>query len=340
MQATPLRFRCNTGLWRDTQGNPIQAHGGGMLYHDGTYYWYGENKDGPTKPGGCDARVDAIGISCYSSTDLLNWQNEGGVLWAQHDDPHHHLHPSRIMERPKVVYEPGGKRFVMWLHIDAWDYSAGLAGVAVSDSPTGPFHYLGSTKPNGEDSRDMTLFIDDDGSGYLIHACEWNATTCITRLTDDYLRPSGAFVKIFQGRSMEAHAVCKHDGRYWLLASGCTGWDPNAARSAVADSVLGPWRELGNPCVGPGSTLTFGCQGTFLLPVPGSEGLVVAMFDRWNKQNLCKSGYVWLPATFDGERMTIPWRDNFAGLGPPAREVAPVAGKREPAGSTNACTPS
>ena len=37
-------------IWLDTDGNPIQAHGGGILY-DGrtrTYYWYGEYKDGPT----------------------------------------------------------------------------------------------------------------------------------------------------------------------------------------------------------------------------------------------------------------------------------------------------
>ena len=27
-------------VWKDTDGNPINAHGGGLLYHDGTYYWY------------------------------------------------------------------------------------------------------------------------------------------------------------------------------------------------------------------------------------------------------------------------------------------------------------
>ena len=26
----------------------LQAHGGGVLYHKGVYYWYGENKAGPT----------------------------------------------------------------------------------------------------------------------------------------------------------------------------------------------------------------------------------------------------------------------------------------------------
>ena len=29
-------------IWNDTDGNPINAHGGGIMYHDGTYYWYGE----------------------------------------------------------------------------------------------------------------------------------------------------------------------------------------------------------------------------------------------------------------------------------------------------------
>lgn len=31
-------------IWNDTDGNPINAHGGGILYHEGTYYWYGEYK--------------------------------------------------------------------------------------------------------------------------------------------------------------------------------------------------------------------------------------------------------------------------------------------------------
>ena len=30
--------------WLDTEGKRIQAHGGSVLYWEGTYYWYGENK--------------------------------------------------------------------------------------------------------------------------------------------------------------------------------------------------------------------------------------------------------------------------------------------------------
>jgi len=65
-------------IWLDTDGKPIQAHGGGILYENGIYYWYGENKDSENyldESKGFLHRVDVIGISCYSSTDLLNWKN-------------------------------------------------------------------------------------------------------------------------------------------------------------------------------------------------------------------------------------------------------------------------
>lgn len=35
-------------IWKDTEGNAINAHGGGIMYHKGTYYWYGEYKVGKT----------------------------------------------------------------------------------------------------------------------------------------------------------------------------------------------------------------------------------------------------------------------------------------------------
>ena len=31
-------------LWLDDKGIPINAHGGGILLHDGVYYWFGEHK--------------------------------------------------------------------------------------------------------------------------------------------------------------------------------------------------------------------------------------------------------------------------------------------------------
>ena len=116
-------------IWTDTSGAPINAHGGSILFHDGTYYWYGENKEGRTwLPESTKAwdgyRVDVTGIRCYSSKDLLNWKNEGLVLKAVPDKPAHDLHPSKVCERPKVVFNPRTKKFVMWMHIDSEDYKA------------------------------------------------------------------------------------------------------------------------------------------------------------------------------------------------------------------------
>ena len=173
----------------------------------------------------------------------------------------------------------------------------------------------------GQMARDQTLFVDDDGAAYHVYASEENSTLHISRLTDDYLAPAGDYVRVFPGRFMEAPALFKHEGRYYLIASGCTGWAPNAARSAVADSIWGPWTELGNPAVGPGAELTFDSQSTFVLPVRGRPGAFVFMADRWRPKNAIDGRYVWLPVLFRNGRVEIEWRDEWdlGAFDPPGR---------------------
>ena len=89
-------------------------------------------------------RTDVTGVGCYSSKDLLNWKFEGIVLPAVKDDPNHDLHPSKVLERPKVIFNKKTGKFVMWAHVESADYSKACAGVAVADSPVGPFVYQGS----------------------------------------------------------------------------------------------------------------------------------------------------------------------------------------------------
>lgn len=303
-------------VWKDTDGNPVNAHGGGILYHEGTYYWYGEYKIGQTvlpewATWEC-YRTDVTGVSCYSSKDLSAWKFEGIVLPAVKDDPSHDLHPTQVLERPKVVYNKETKKFVMWMHIDSPDYAKAAAGVAVSDSPAGPFTYLGSFRPNDAMSRDQTVFVDDNGKAYHFYSSEDNKTMYISELTSDYLKPSGKFTRNFIGMSREAPAVFKHGGKYYLLSSGCSGWDPNQAELAVADSIMGPWSVIGNPCTGKDADKTFYAQSTFVLPVQGKENAYIAMFDRWNKTDLQDSRYVWLPFVFDEKGpLSIPWRDRW-----------------------------
>ncbi len=305
----------NGEVWLDTSGNPINAHGGGIMYHNGKYYWYGEyKKDKTVLPEGAgweSYRTDVGGVSCYSSTDLVNWTFERIVLPAVTDDPSHDLHPSKVLERPKVVYNSKTGKFVMWAHVESADYGKAAAGVAVSDSPTGQFTYLGSFRPNNAMSRDQTIFVDDDGKAYQFAASENNATLYINELTEDYLRPTGRFTRNFIGQSREAPAVFKKDGKYYMITSGCTGWDPNTAELAVADSIMGVWTVVGNPCTGKDADKTFYAQSTYVQQIYGRKNLYVAMFDRWNKYNLEDSRYVWLPVSFDKGSVTIPWREKW-----------------------------
>jgi len=253
----------------------------------------------------------------------------------------------------------------MWFHLEVKGvgYKSARTGVAVSDSPIGPFKYLRSYRPNlghwpinlpkkdrvvmdieqyaklirdrsaasfgktskilqrdmplGQMSRDMTLFVDDDGKAYHIHSSERNKTLHISELSDDYLSFTGKFVRVLVGASNEAPAICKHDGKYYMLSSGCSSWKPNAARSAVADSMMGVWKPLGNPCKGVnsynkiGATKTYGAQSTYLLPVAGKKNAFIAMFDLWRPRNQTDSRYLWLPAYIKDGKLVVEWQKEW-----------------------------
>ncbi|MGA1976226.1 MAG: glycoside hydrolase family 43 protein [Bacteroidales bacterium] len=304
------------GVWRDTDGKIINAHGGGILFFNSVYYWYGEFKGDSTyrlnkiRTWEC-YRSETGGVSCYSSRNLADWKFEGIALSTVKEDTASDLHPSKIIERPKVIYNEKTHKFVMWMHIDNGTYTKAMAGVAVSDKPAGPFSYLGSFKPSGGDSRDQTIFRDDDGRAYQVASSEGNKTLYISLLSDDYTKTTGTYSRNFINNSREAPAVFKHLGKYYLITSACTGWDPNQAKYAVADSMLGPWKVIGNPCSGKDAGKTFYAQSTFVLWVQGEKDFYIAMFDRWNKTNLIDSRYIWLPVRFNDRLIDIPWTNRL-----------------------------
>lgn len=289
-------------VWLDDSGAPINAHGGGFLLDHGTYYWYGELR---TSHGN-------QGVSCYSSRDLYRWKNEGTAL-ALSEDPASPIGAGNIIERPKVIFNRQTNKYVMWFHneLRGKGYAAAQTGVAIADRPTGPYRFLKSFRPDGEMSRDMTLFVDDDAKAYLVTASEENQTMHVHLLSPDYLTTSGKWERIFVHRSMEAPAIFKYKGRYFFVGSDCTGWKPNPQRSAVADSIWGPWKELGNPAQGADADTTYGSQTAYVLPVEGKPGQFIWIGDRWRPQDLADSRYVWLPVQFADERFLIPWSDRW-----------------------------
>ncbi len=119
-------------IWPDTKGIHINAHGGGILLHRGTYYWFGEHKSEKTSNA-------LVGINCYSSKDLEHWKPMGVALSVS-DQRGHDLERGCVMERPKVIYNQKTGRFVMYFHLElkGHGYDAARYGVAVSDRPEGP----------------------------------------------------------------------------------------------------------------------------------------------------------------------------------------------------------
>ena len=341
-------------VWKDTNGNLINAHGGGFLFHNGKYYWYGEHKIA-----GAEGNKAMVGVHCYSSGDLYNWADEGIALHVAKDDLNSPITEGCVIERPKVIFNSKTGKFVMWFHLElkGQGYSAAQTGVAISDHATGPFTFIKASRADiqawpvdmseaqkkqtiqekelkewspewlnaikegmlvrrdfekGQMSRDMTLFVDDDGKAYHIHASEENLTMHISELTEDYTSFTGKYTRVFPAGHNEAPAVFKHNGKYYMITSGCTGWAPNAARCAVSESIWGPWKELGNPCVGDYSDLTFHSQSTYVIPVQGKRDAFVFVADRWRPENPIDGRYVFLPVFFDSDKKPVlRWFDEW-----------------------------
>ena len=333
-------------MMKDTNGVNIQAHGGQIQKLGTKFYWIGEDKTNDYKP--------CPGIHIYSSSDLYNWQDEGLVLKTMTDEsqlqeeyfynlygdlPYEQQYAiyedlwqgdgsdGCVIERPKMLYNSKTKKYVIWFHADGTtpsskgqsNYGKAKAGIAISDSPVGPFKLLGSyllvqddkydhTWDNiGGHVRDMNLFQDDDGTAYVIYSSDGNTNTYIVKLNEEYTNISRSdgntpvegvdYIVTFVKNSREAPAMFKANGQYYMITSGCTGWSPNPAQYHMADKVLGEWKTIGNPCTDDGASTTYDTQSTCVYKV--DDGEYIYMGDRWYSGTLRDSRYVWLPVEFD-----------------------------------------
>lgn len=339
-------------IWPDDRGIHVNAHGGGVLYAEGVYYWFGEFKSDTTS-------LALDGVTCYSSTDLMRWKYEGIAMPVMPEGSYSDIERGCILERPKVIYNARTGKYVMWFHLElkGKGYAAARAGVAVSDKVTGPYRFVRSSRAcagawpenlteeqradkatpadfadwwtpawrravedglftrrdhlGGQMSRDMTLFVDDDGKAYHVYASEENLTLQVAELTDDYLDYTGRYIRVAPGGHNEAPALFKCGGTYFMITSGCTGWDPNEARLFSAPSIWGPWSQHPNPCRGADASLTFHSQGTYVLPVHGKKDAFIFMADRWTPRHPSDARYIWLPIRFEEGLPVLRWMDRW-----------------------------
>jgi hypothetical protein len=275
-------------IWKDTQGNVIQAHGEGIIKVGTSYYWLGEDKTNGSA---------FQNVKCYSSSDLAHWTFVNNVLTRQASGD---LGPNRVIERPHVIYNAATSQFVMYMHVDSSSYSDRKAGVATSSSVCGTYSYLGSVKPLGHDSLDDTLF-QDGTTGYFLSEDRTNTKLQIYQLSADYLTVASLVATVAQ---YEAPALAKVGGTYFLFGSHLSGWATNDNQYTTATSIAGPWAAWKS--FAPSGTNTCNSQSTFVLPVVGSSSTTYLLLaDRWNSNNLTDSRYIWQPLTINGTTVSM-----------------------------------
>ncbi|MDO6423141.1 glycoside hydrolase family 43 protein [Saccharophagus degradans] len=208
------------------------------LVHGDTVYLYVGNDEAK------DNRVfyDLKKWLVYSSKDMVNWTNHGSPLaatdfkWASGDAWAAH------------TVEKDGK-FYWYTTVRHATINGFAIGVAVSDSPTGPFKdALGKALISNDmttdtdidwDDIDPAVFIDDDGQAYIFWG---NTKPRWAKLKPNMIELDGPIHAIDIPHFTEALYVHKH-GEYYYL-SYATGF-PEKTAYAMSKSIEGPWEYKG-----------------------------------------------------------------------------------------------
>lgn len=333
-------------VWTDTEGKRIQAHGGSVIYIDGTYYWYGENKEKTTGKNG----IWHWGVRCYASRDLYNWEDKGVIIPPETEDENSSLHPTSWMDRPHIIYNKSTGKYVCWLKVMSKNWTQ-TETVLVSDHFLGPYVKVKEgLRPLGMDAGDFDLAVAPDGKAYYFFERVHSETICAD-LTTDYTDVTGFYSTHFPRVSppyvREATAHFCRKGKHYLVTSGTTGYLPNPSEIAVADTWHGPYQILGNPHRGDTSQTSWHSQISSVFKVEGKKDLYIAVADRWvpdrmdfqyedykkifernfnpdyhgertmgefgedMHRNTSIADYVWLPFKFDENGPYLEWMDEW-----------------------------
>lgn len=302
--------------WNDTSGSSINAHGGCVVYHDGYYYWFGEQR----------STNKSDGISCYRSKDFYSWTKMSRAVspTGSKTDENRDIASGRTLERPKVIYNEKTGKWVMWIHWENGDdYGQAKVAVCTADKVEGPYKLSDVFRPNGCDSRDQTLFLDTDGKAYHIYSTNMNSNTNCECLSEDFLTPLEGYSVQLKGRRYEAAAIFKAGETYYGLFSGCTGWNPNPGRFMWTYDLMGEtWQAPAdfkasdgstgiNFCVDNNKNTSYQSQSNFVFAVPGKDKCFVYMGDRWSSSNIQSSKHIWLPLSVRSGYPTVRWYDEW-----------------------------
>ena len=288
--------------WLDTEGKRIQAHGGSVMYIDGTYYWYGENKEKTT---GKD-EIWHWGVRCYTSKDLYNWEDRGLIIPPEPENPGSSLHPSSMMDRPHIIYNKRTGKYVCWLKIMNRDGSQ-TETVMTADNILGPYTKVREgLRPLNMSAGDFDLAVAPDGKAYYYFERVHSETICAD-LTPDYTDVTVYYSTHFPHTAppyvREATAHFYRKGKHYLVTSGTTGYLPNPSEIAVADRwVPGhmDWKYENY-------------KKTFeQMFDPDYHGEInTEDYELDSSVDTSVADYVWLPFRFDGEMGYLDWKEEW-----------------------------
>lgn len=302
----------NDSFWNTIDHKPIYSQGGGIFKfidpktNKQKYYWYGvhyaEADLYRQNPAITQPKATFESVTCYSSTDLVNWTAEKDVFTKENLEQHG---GKTWVGRLGVAYIKQLKKYAMFVQ------HGNKVLIAVSDSPTDEFiwHQEINMEPiiGTSNTGDQTVFTDEDtGKSYLIYSYGRGRNKIYVSeigVKDGKVNLLDC-TQVFKGESREGNCMFKYNGKFYMCASNIYGWDSSFAYFLVADDIRGPFMPINNMKIMQGCENDFAhvTQTGFFVSVKGSkEETILYCGDRWANFAGNGLGYnQWFPISFSG----------------------------------------
>lgn len=301
----------NDVFWDTKDGLPIYSQGGGIFkFKDPQtgiekYYWYGVHYEEAEKyrnePVQKYDHCTFKSVTCYSSTDLVNWTFEADVFTAANAFP----------EGRKTWVGRLGVAFVKEMNKYALFVQHGSQVlVALADAPTSEFiwHQKINMEPwiGTTNTGDQTVFTDGDGKSYLIYSYGKGRNKIY--VSEIGVKKGKVTIldctKVFQGESREGNCMFKYKNKYYMAASNIYGWDASYAYYLVSNDIRGPYLPTNDMQIMKGSAEDYAHvtqTGFFYTIKREDKETVLYCGDRWADFAGNGLGYnQWFPLSFDG----------------------------------------
>lgn len=313
VNAQPLNIK-NDVFWNTKDGQPIYSQGGGIFrFKDPAtgmekFYWYGVHYKGAETyrkaPNKTVAGSGFESVTCYTSTDLVNWTFEADALTKADATQNGR---SGWIGRLGVAYVKELNKYAMLVQ------HGSEVLIAVSQHPVGPFKWHQKIsmldRIGTSNTGDQTVFTDEDtGRSYLVYSYGkgrnkiYISEIGVKNGKVDLLDCN----KIFEGAGREGNCMFKYKGKYYMAASNLYGWDASLAYYLVADHINGPYEPKNDMLVMDGSNKDYAhvTQTGFFVTLKGTkQETVIYCGDRWSDFAGNGLGYnQWVPLSFNGYR--------------------------------------